>query len=83
MNAFALLLTIVGTICWGLCFYWMYRISIKQNHLLAKLGEQGKRIEKLSRLEHDLIKEVRPQISEIVESVRNTIEQAKDNDSKK
>jgi hypothetical protein len=67
----------------------MYRISVKQSNLLAKLGEQGKRIEKLSRLEHDLIKEVHPQVdkikagvSEIVAAVRNTEEKAKDSPKK-
>lgn len=85
----ALLLTIVGTLCWIFCFWWMYRISVKQSNLLAKLGEQGKRIEKLSRLEHDLIKEVHPQVdkikagvSEIVAAVRNTEEKAKDSPKK-
>jgi hypothetical protein len=38
----------------------MHRSSAKQNYLLEKLGEQGKRIEKLSKIEHDLIKEVHP-----------------------
>ena len=43
----------------------MHRLSIKQNALLDQLREQGKRIEKLSRIEHDLIKEVHPQVNEI------------------
>ena len=47
----------------------MYRISAKQNALLEKLGEQGKRIEKLSKIEHDLIKEVHPQVNEIKEGM--------------
>ena len=38
-------LTLVGTACWGWCFWWMYRISANQNHLLEQLTEQGKRIE--------------------------------------
>jgi ABC-type transporter lipoprotein component MlaA/pimeloyl-ACP methyl ester carboxylesterase len=43
----------------------MSRLSTKQNILLAQLREQGKRIEKLSKIEHDLIKEVHPQVNEI------------------
>ena len=43
----------------------MYRISNKQNTLLDQLREQGRRIEKLSKIEHDLIKEVHPQVAEI------------------
>jgi hypothetical protein len=58
-------LTLIGTLCWGVCFWWMHLISAKQNALLAQLHAQGKRIEKLSKLEHDLIKEVHPQVSEI------------------
>jgi len=61
----------------------MHRISTKQNHLLAKLGEQGKRIEKLSRIEHDLIKEVHPQVNEIKEGMEEMIATAKDNQGHK
>ena len=62
-------MTLAGTICWGVCFWWMRRLSIKQNALLDQLREQGKRIEKLSKIEHDLIKEVHPQVGEIKEGV--------------
>ena len=58
-------MTVVGTVCWGICFGWMHRISAKQNRLLDQLREQGRRIEKLSKIEHDLIKEVHPQVVEI------------------
>jgi hypothetical protein len=51
----------------------MRRISIKQNNLLAQLQEQAKRIEKLSRAEHDLIKEVHPQVGEIKEGMEAII----------
>ena len=43
----------------------MGRISAKQNYLMDQLREQGRRIEKLSKVEHDLIKEVHPQVGEI------------------
>jgi hypothetical protein len=62
-------MTLAGMICWGFCFWWMRRISLNQNQLLARLQEQGKRIEKLSKLEHDLIKEVHPQVGEIKEGM--------------
>ena len=62
-------MTLAGTICWGICFWWMHRLSTKQNALLAQLREQGKRIEKLSKIEHDLIKEVHPQVNEIKEGM--------------
>jgi hypothetical protein len=72
-------MSVAGTVCWGFCFVWMYRISAQQNRLLNKLGEQGKRIEKLSRIEHDLIKEVHPQVSEIKDGMNEMIAAVKEN----
>ena len=72
-------MTVAGTICWGVCFWWMRRLSTKQNALLAQLREQGKRIEKLSKIEHDLIKEVHPQVNEIKEGIEEMIAVAKEN----
>jgi len=72
-NNLAFWMTVVGTICWGICFWWMRRLSLKQNILLAQLREQGKRIEKLSKIEHDLIKEVHPQVNEIKEGMEAMI----------
>jgi hypothetical protein len=77
-NGIAFWMTLVGTICWGVCFWWMHRISAKQNYLLDQLREQGKRIEKLSKIEHDLIKEVHPQVSEIKEGMEEMIAAAKE-----
>ena len=62
-------MTLAGTVCWGFCFWWMRRLSTKQNSLLDQLRDQGKRIETLSRMEHDLIKEVHPQVNEIKEGM--------------
>src|ERR1700690_4232381 len=72
-------MTLLGTACWAACFWWMYRISDKQNKLLDRLGDQGKRIEKLSRIEHDLIKEVHPQVGEIKEGMDEIIAAVKEN----
>jgi hypothetical protein len=77
-NALAFWMTLIGTICWGVCFWWMQRISAKQNYLLDQLSEQGKRIEKLSKIEHDLIKDVHPQVSEIKEGMEEMIAAAKE-----
>jgi hypothetical protein len=78
-NAAAFWMTLVGTACWAVCFWWMYRISDKQNRLLDRLGEQGRRIEKLSKVEHDLIKEVHPQVGEIKEGLEEMIAAVKEN----
>jgi hypothetical protein len=72
-------MALAGLICWIFCFWWMRRISVKQNSLLAQLKEQGKRIEKLSRAEHDLIKEVHPQVSEIKEGMETIMAAVSEN----
>jgi hypothetical protein len=41
--------------------------------LLDQLCDQGKRIEELSRIEHDLIKEVHPQVNEIKDEMEEMI----------
>ena len=62
-------LTVAGSACWAVCFWWMWRISSRQDALLRELREQGQRIEKLSRIEHDLIKEVHPAVQDIKNDV--------------
>jgi hypothetical protein len=79
MNKASFWLTVLGTGCWVVCFWWMYRLSLKQNRLLDRLTEQGKRIERLSKIEHDLIKEVHPQVGEIKESMNEVIAAVKEN----
>jgi hypothetical protein len=72
-------MAVLGTVCWGLCFWWMGRISSKQNRLMDQLREQGRRIEKFSKVEHDLIKEVHPQVGEIREGMDEVIAAVKEN----
>jgi len=72
-------MTVTGTVCWGFCFWWMRRLSLKQNFLLDQLREQGRRIEKLSKVEHDLIKEVHPQVNDIKEGMAEIIAAMKEN----
>src|SRR5208282_5255759 len=77
-NSLSFWMTLAGTVCWGICFWWMRRLSIKQNYLLDQLRDQGQRIEKLSRIEHDLIKEVHPQVNEIKEGMQEMMAVVKD-----
>jgi hypothetical protein len=72
-------MTVAGSVCWGICFWWMRRLSIKQNYLLDQLRDQGKRIENLSKIEHDLIKEVHPQVNEIKEGMEEMMAVVKEN----
>ena len=68
-------MTIAGTLCWCICFWWMGRISAKQNRLMDQLREQGRRIEKLSKVEHDLIRE--EVIAVVKENTATQIREAK------
>lgn len=70
LELLGLSLTIIGTICWGFCFYWMKQISNRQDKVLVILQSQTERIEKLAKVEHDLIKEVHPQVNDIKESLK-------------
>lgn len=70
----AMLLAWVGTACWVVCFWWMHRLSSRQETMLKELSEVAKRIEKLSKAEHDLIREVHPKVEEIKESVKDVSE---------
>src|SRR5271156_6059893 len=78
-NGLVFLMTVTGTACWGVCFWWMFRISAEQSRLMEQLREQGKRIEKLSKIEHDLIKEVHPQVGEIREGLGEMMAAVKEN----
>ena len=80
LDAMELVLSWVGTLCWIICFWWMHRISSRQNSTLKELHQMTARIEKLSRAEHDLITDVHPQVTEIkekVESVREVVSSEK------
>jgi hypothetical protein len=66
-------LTLFSSACWLVCFWWMHRISVKQNALLSELQEQGKRIEQLAKEEHDLLQEVHPQVGEIHAKVDHVV----------
>jgi hypothetical protein len=76
---FAFWMTLAGTLAWVVCFWWMHRISSKQNAFLDQLHAQGKRIEKLSKIEHDLIKKVHPQVVEIKEGMEAMVTAVKEN----
>jgi hypothetical protein len=69
-----LVLTWSGIACWIVCFWWMHRISTRQDAMLKELHEVATRIERLSQAEHDLIQEVHPQVSKIKEHVENVAE---------
>jgi hypothetical protein len=73
-EAMALVLGCIGTLCWIVCFWWMHRISSRQDAMLEELHAMTTRIERLSQAEHDLIRDVHPQVSEIKEHVEDVRE---------
>ena len=58
----AYVLTWVGTGACVICFWWMYRISARQDALLTELKE-------LAKVQHDILREVHPDVGEIKEHV--------------
>lgn len=74
VQTIALILAWIGTACWAVCFWWMHRLSSRQETMLQELHDVTKRIEKLSQAEHDLIREVHPKVEEIKESVKDVSE---------
>jgi len=69
-----LVLTWLGIGCWAICFWWMHRISSRQESMLTELREMTQRIERLSEAEHELIRDVHPQVGEIKEHVETVKE---------
>jgi hypothetical protein len=55
--------------CWGVCFWWMHRISQRQDAMLQELQQQARRIEDVSKEEHEILKELHPTVQKIEEGV--------------
>jgi iron-sulfur cluster repair protein YtfE (RIC family) len=68
------LIAIVDIACWGVCFWWMHRISSRQNAVLKQLHEQGRRIERVSREEHEILREVHPKVEKIEKNLDQVAE---------
>ena len=75
-----LTLTWIGMACWIVCFLWMHRISSRQNAVLKELHGMTTRIEQLSKAEHELIREVHPQVGAIKEQVENVAQAVRTDD---
>ncbi len=68
-RSFINLISLLDTICWGVCFWWMHRISEKQNAMLEELQQQARGIQELSREEHEILKELHPTVQKIEEGL--------------
>ena len=67
-------LAIADVACWCLCFWWMHRISRRQDAVLDQLRKQAERIEKISKEQHAILAEVYPN----VESIQKTVDEVSD-----
>ncbi len=67
-------ITFVNFACWAACFWWMHRISSRQNVVLEQLTSQAHRIEEISRQEHALLAEVHPNVESIQKGVNEVSE---------
>ncbi len=78
MSRFILdLINIVGLGCWCVCFWWMHRISSRQNAVLKQLQKQGQRIEKISQEEHAILQQVHPNVEAIQKGVDEVSEKVR------
>jgi hypothetical protein len=68
-RSFLSLVSIIDIVCWGVCFWWMHRISEKQNAMLEELQQQARGIQELSKEEHEILKELHPAVQKIEEGV--------------
>lgn len=60
---------VAGVACWPVCFWWMHRISVRQDAVLKQLQEQARRIEEVSKEEHKILQDLHPVVQSIEESV--------------
>jgi hypothetical protein len=63
------LINIAGLACWMVCFWWMHRISSRQNAVLEQLRKQGERVENISHEEHAILSELHPNVEAIQKGV--------------
>jgi len=69
IRTFGNFVTFLDLGCWAVCFWWMYRISQRQNAMLEELQHQARSIEAVSKEEHEILKKLHPTVQKIEESV--------------
>jgi signal transduction histidine kinase len=78
LTGLGFILTALGTGAWVVCFWWMHRISSRQDGMLAELREQAVELAKLNRTESEVLQEVRPEVGEIYESLGEVSEKVEE-----
>ena len=59
------LVNVAGLACWPVCFWWMHRISKRQDAMLIRLRKQARRIERVSEEEHEILTQLSPSVEKI------------------
>ncbi len=77
MHDLNFVLNAANLVCWFGCFWWMFRISRRQDKLLGEMHGVMRSVEKLSKAEHDLIKDVHPKVAKIEEHVEEVVEETR------
>ena len=68
------IIAVVDLGCWLICFWWMHRISSRQDAVLRQLQKQARRIEEISKAEHDILTEVHPSVQQIEKDLNQVTE---------
>jgi hypothetical protein len=55
----------------GICFWWMHKLSSRQETMLRELQGQTRRIEHLSKAEHELLQEVHPTVEQFQSDIED------------
>jgi hypothetical protein len=70
-------INLVNVGCWCLCFWWMHRISARQDAVLEELAQQTRRIASISKEEHAILTELHPNVEAIQHGVEEVSEKVK------
>lgn len=75
-------ITLIDIVCWGVCFWWMHRISSRQDATLKQLQKQARRIEDVSRAEHEILSDLHPSVQKIEKGVDEVSEKIEASDNR-
>lgn len=73
--------SVINLACWCICFWWMHRISKRQDSVLHQLRDQAHRIERVSEEEHEILTELRPSVQKIERDLGNVSEKVHETES--
>lgn len=66
-------LELFNAACWPVCFWWMHRISSKQNAMLADLHAQQQKVREISDEGREIIKELEPKVKKVAERIEQAV----------